>query len=97
MDGFDDAVRHVVVFDCNIYLDAARIIGAPFSWEAFDRAVARLARLPVPHPTDKAFDSLRAMAACTSGRFAGEEVLEVWNQQPHRHHCPGQGVAVGRP
>ncbi len=78
MKAGEEPPRHLVVFDCNIYLDAARLLGAPFTWGDFDAAVARLARAPVPHPDDRAFDSLRAMAACTSGRFAGEELLEVW-------------------
>ncbi|MFC4951253.1 hypothetical protein [Pseudonocardia sp. GCM10023141] len=70
--------RHVVVFDCNVYLDVASVLAAPFDWAAFDAAVARLAKAPVPHPTDPALDSLRAVAGCTSGRFAGKETLEVW-------------------
>jgi hypothetical protein len=67
-----------VVFDCNIFLDAASLVGPPFSWQKFDAAVARISRDPVPHPDDQSYDSLRAMAACTSGRFAGEELIEVW-------------------
>jgi hypothetical protein len=74
----EEIQRHLVVFDCNIYLDAAHLLSQPFSWPKFDAAAARLARLPMPHPTDGANDSLRALAACTSGRFAGEEALEVW-------------------
>jgi len=74
----DEIPRHLVVFDCNIYLDAASLIGEPFTWEGFDAAAARLARTPLPHPKDAAWDSLRALATCTSGRFAGEEALEVW-------------------
>lgn len=67
-----------MVFDCNVYLDVASLIGSPFTWDKFDAAAARLARVPVPHPRDATFDSLRALAACTSGRFAGDEALEVW-------------------
>jgi len=70
--------RHVVIFDCNVYLDVARLLGSPYTQANFDGAVARLARVPVPHPTDSRMDSLRAIAACTSGRFAGSEPLEVW-------------------
>lgn len=76
--------RHVVVFDCNIYLDIAHIVGAPFTWEAFDREAARLACEPVPHPTDRAYDSLRAVAVTQSGRFAGRGTLEVWSSE-HIH------------
>ena len=70
--------RHVVVFDVNVYLDVASLVGAPFTWEKFDARAAALAQISVPHPTDPRCDSLRALAACTSGRFAGDEPLEVW-------------------
>ena len=66
------------MFDCNIYLDAADLLDQPFSWQKFDSAAARLSKVALPHPRDGANDSLRALAACTSGRFAGDEALEVW-------------------
>lgn len=67
--------RHVVVFDCNIYLDVARIVEPPFTWDKFDAHAARLSSEPFPDPS---VDALRALAVCTSGRFAGDETLEVW-------------------
>lgn len=67
-----------MVFDCNIYLDVGRALGAPFSWKAFEAKVAQLSKAAVPHPFDQAFDSVRAIALCTSGRFAGSEPVEVW-------------------
>lgn len=70
--------RHVVVFDVNIYLDVAALLGSPFTWGKFDEAVASLARVPVPHPINAAYDSLRAIAISTSGRFKGAETLEVY-------------------
>ena len=73
----DETPRHIVVFDCNVYLDVAAIVGQPFSWEGFDSAAASVAQDNVPHD-DPAYDSLRAIAGCTSGRFAGNETLEVW-------------------
>lgn len=76
--GQDEPQRHVVIFDCNIYLDVACIVGPPFSWDKFDKTAAGLTRVPVPHPEDRAYDSLRAIAVCTTGRFAGDETLEVW-------------------
>ncbi len=76
--GEEDPQRHVVVFDVNICLDAAHAIGPPFTWANFDSVVAKEAKAPVPHPTDKALDSLRSLAVCRSGRFAGPETLEVW-------------------
>lgn len=76
--GQDEPQRHVVVFDCNIYLDVACIVGPPFSWDKFSEAVARLAKVALPHPVDRSYDSLRAIAVCTTGGFAGDETLEVW-------------------
>lgn len=73
-----ESQRHAVVFDCNVYLDVARLIGPPFSWEKFSATTAKIARDGVPHPRDASFDSLRAVALSTSGRFAAGEVLEVW-------------------
>ena len=70
--------RHVVVFDVNVYLDVAVHLGPPFSWDRFDAGVARASKDPVPHPSAYVVDSLRAVATCTSGRFAGDQPLEVW-------------------
>jgi hypothetical protein len=76
--GMDEPRRHVVVFDCNVYLDVADLVGAPFSWENFNTQAACAARDQVPHPANRAIDSLRAIAVCTTGRFAGDETVEVW-------------------
>ncbi len=69
--------RFIVVFDCNVYLGVADLLGAPFSWDKFDATAARLASEPFPHPV-RPNDSLRAIALCTSGRLAGPHTLEVW-------------------
>lgn len=74
----EDPQQHIVVFDCNVYLDVACLLGSPFSWEKFDRTAARAACDPVPHPSERALDSLRAIAVCMSGQFAGGETMEVW-------------------
>lgn len=70
--------EHRVVFDCNVYLDVAQLLGAPFSWAAFDELVAQQVAEPNPHPQGRAYDSLRAIAVCRSGQFAGSMPLEVW-------------------
>jgi hypothetical protein len=70
--------NHKVVFDCNVYLDVARVLGSPFTWDSFYDVVARNAQMPVPHPTEPMIDSVRALAVCMSGKFAGGELLQVW-------------------
>lgn len=91
------AQRHVVVFDCNIYLDVAHLLGAPFTWDKFHAAAARLARQPLPHPGNRAFDSLRATALCTSGTFAGDETLEVWSSAHIDKIVRGKAAQSTRP
>jgi hypothetical protein len=76
--GAEESQRHVVVFDVNVYLDVADLLGPPFTWGKFDANAAGVAKENVPHPDDPAYDSLRAIAVCTSGKFAGPETLEVW-------------------
>lgn len=71
------AQRHVVIFDCNVYLDVARTLGEPYTLQDFNKRAAQVGSDVVPHPNPHN-DSLRAIAACTSGRFAGAETLEVW-------------------
>lgn len=67
-----------MVFDVNVYLDIARLLGPPFSWARLASAAAMHSRSPVPHPSDPLVDSLRAVAACQSGLLAGDDPLEVW-------------------
>ncbi|MBS1673883.1 MAG: hypothetical protein JSS74_07955 [Actinobacteria bacterium] len=69
--------RHVVIFDCNVYLDIAETLGEPYTLQAFNQRAAQIGRDPLPHSNSRN-DSLRAVAVCTSGRFAGAETLEVW-------------------
>lgn len=69
--------RHVVVFDCNVYLDVAHLIGEPYAPESFDKHAAQLVSEQLP-AGDSRHDSLRVIAACTSGRFAGSEPVEIW-------------------
>lgn len=68
---------HLVVFDVNVYLDAARATGEPFTFAEFDRIVAAHGADPVPSRS-KNIDSLRAIATTLSGRFVGQIPLEVW-------------------
>lgn len=69
---------HAVVFDVNVYLDVAGLLGPPFSWEKFQELAAQTSVAPLPNHGDRRVDSLRAIAACSGGRFAGQDRLEVW-------------------
>ena len=69
---------HVVVFDINIYLDVAALLGPPFTWAKFHDAATKHSDDPLPHRDDPRIDSLRALALCLSKRYAGHEPLEVW-------------------
>lgn len=68
----------MVVFDCNVYLDAAFLVGEPFSWEQLDNKIIEVSK----GVSGRAPYSIAAIAVCTSGRFAGDESLEVWTS-PH--------------
>ena len=68
---------HVVVFDVNVYLDVADLLGPPFTWEKFDEAARKYAGEPLPS-RDARVDSLRALSVTSSGSFAGDIPLEVW-------------------
>lgn len=70
--------RHVLVLDVNVYLEVADLLQPPFTWAKFDAHAARGAKEPVPCSSTPAMDSLRVIAMCTSGRFAGGDPVEVW-------------------
>lgn len=73
---------HVVVFDVNVYLDVARLLGPPFTWDKFEAASAAHHAAPVPCVDDPRVDSLRAIATCRSGYLAGrDDILEVWTSE----------------
>jgi hypothetical protein len=69
--------RHAVVFDINIYLDVADLLGPPFTWEKFDAAAVTHRAAPLPNP-DRRIDSLRALAVSQSGRLVANQPLEIW-------------------
>jgi hypothetical protein len=68
---------HAVVFDVNVYLDVAELLGAPFTWQKFNEAAAKYQSTPLQR-ADRRVDSLRALALATTGRFAGPHALQVW-------------------
>ncbi|WP_213006092.1 hypothetical protein [Paractinoplanes toevensis] len=72
---------HTVVFDVNVLLDVAELLGPPFTWDKFTDMAARHSATPTPHLADRRVDSLRAIALTQSGRFAGPEMLEVWTSK----------------
>jgi hypothetical protein len=68
---------HAVVFDVNVYLDAAELLGPPFTWEKFATAAAKYRASPLKCQ-DRRIDSLRAIAVATSGKFTAHVPLQVW-------------------
>jgi hypothetical protein len=68
--------RNVVVLDCNIYLDAARLFDEPFAWTEVQTVPADLAHGKILHPRNPALDSLPAMNYARFGKFGASE-LEV--------------------
>jgi hypothetical protein len=71
----------VVVFDVNIYVDVARLIVQPFTWQKFDLLASQTMNLPVPHRDSALYDSLRAIAMSRSGAVGTGEDLEVWTSE----------------
>ncbi|GIE17512.1 hypothetical protein [Winogradskya humida] len=67
----------MIVFDCNIYLDAARLFDEPFAWSKVQAVLADLAHGKFPHPRNPALDSLQAIDYARFGNFGANE-LEVW-------------------
>lgn len=73
--------RVLLVLDCNVYLDVARLIGSPFSAARFHDLATEHSRALVSHPSDPAVDSLRLIAACQSGQMDPAHPLEVWTSE----------------
>ncbi|WP_157408600.1 hypothetical protein [Actinoplanes sp. N902-109] len=73
-----DPDLHTVVFDVNVLLDVADLVGPPFTWEKFNTAAARNNAAPVPNSADRRVDSLRAVAVTTTGFLAKPDLLQVW-------------------
>jgi hypothetical protein len=65
------------VLDVNIYLEVGALLGPPFSWEKFNERVAQSGSARKSGERQE-LDSLRLVAACTSGKFAGDDPLEVF-------------------
>lgn len=91
------AQRHVIVFDVNVYLDVAELLGAPFTWDKFSEAAARLIDEPVPHPRRAAVDSLKAIASCTSGMFVPGEPLHVYTSDHIERMVHGKAMQSPTP
>jgi hypothetical protein len=67
----------IVVFDVNIYLDAARLVGPPFNMAALSDILAREKGTRPPHP-DRRIDSARSLVIARSGILARPQRLQVW-------------------
>ncbi len=68
----------VVVFDVNIYLDVARLLGAPFSWDRYQAFLRDNRSAYVPNGSSSAIDSAFAISHSLSGEFSGGVGLQVW-------------------
>ncbi|MBT2265938.1 hypothetical protein [Rhodococcus erythropolis] len=62
----------------NVYLDVARLLGAPFSWDRFDQFLADFEGTYAPHSTDGGVDSIFAISHTRTAIFSGETSLQVW-------------------
>ena len=71
----------MVVFDVNVILDVADLLGEPFTWAKFDAKVAAVQHYPVPAIQDERIDCLRAISYCRSGQVIPGEPLEVWTSK----------------
>lgn len=68
----------VVVFDVNVYLDVASLLGPPFTWDRLREKAREVSALPVPSVEDERIDSIRAVSYCLDGQVVPGEALEVW-------------------
>lgn len=75
-----------MVFDCNVYLDIARLLGPPFTWERF---VERAELGAVPGYRSDGLDSAIALGYTRSGTFVTGQPLTVWSS-----HYIEQAVTV---
>jgi hypothetical protein len=76
--GSADGDRVLVVCDVNIFVDVAELVGEPFSWGKFERLAAERANDPLPHKSNAAYDSLRALGCLVGGTLPDGRPVEVW-------------------
>ena len=74
-----------MVFDVNVYLDVASLLGPPFDWDRFAVMAHATRAEPLPHLSDGRKDSLRAIAVSMSGSVCKHQRLQVWTS----HHIDG--------
>lgn len=67
----------IIVFDANVFLDAARALGEPFSWNGVQDLVAREQSSRFPH-RERVVNSVRALALGASGRMTPSVCAQVW-------------------
>lgn len=83
----------IIVFDANVFLDAARAVGEPFSWAGLQAVVAGEQAAPFPHP-DRLVNTCRALALGASGRMTPKVCAQVWTSDHidglvrHKAHQP---------
>lgn len=65
------------MFDVNIYLDVARLCGAPFNRSRYNDMLISQKGIPAPH-RDPRVDSARCLEIARSGMFARPQSLQAW-------------------
>ncbi|WP_339619848.1 hypothetical protein [uncultured Salinibacterium sp.] len=73
-----EPTTHVVVFDVNVYLGIARLLGEPFAMEDFNDRVISVGK-KLEHELTKDEWCLLAVAVTSSGFLAGTSPLQVWS------------------
>lgn len=70
--------RVIVVFDVNVYLNAAEALTEPFRWADLTDKIAEHYSDAGNAKVSPQIDALRCIALASSGRLAGDVLLEVW-------------------
>lgn len=70
----------IIVFDANVFLDVARLLGEPFDLDRFNDEIAGRFREQFPHP-DRRVNALRALAAVTNGSITRTVTAQVWTSE----------------
>jgi hypothetical protein len=88
--------KYIVVFDVNIYLSVARLLGEPFSQADFQRLVISTAGQSEATYTRDHWAVL-AIAVCSSGLLSAGVPLEVWSSDHINTLVPFKAAQLNNP